>query len=211
MGIGDGGSGGDPYRNGQNTGVILAKILRIDVRGDGYRVPPDNPFAGQEGKRGEIWAYGLRNPWRFSFDRANGRLWVADVGQNQYEEVDIVQKGGNYGWNIMEGNHCFRPANNCDSSGLQPPVVEYDHSQGCSITGGYVYRGSRLPSLAGAYLYGDFCSGRIWAVWSRSDGQPINTLLQDSDIDLTTFGQDLNGELYLVGRSRGIYRLEAGR
>ena len=144
------------------------------------RVPADNPFVGRGGDaRGEIWAYGLRNPWRFSFDRETGELWAGDVGQNKFEEVDIIKRGGNYGWNVMEGSYCYLrrltvgqlldrgsadPDRNCDQEGLEPPIIDYDHAEGCSVTGGYVYRGSRLPSLYGAYVYGDFCSGKIRAL-----------------------------------------------
>ena len=172
-GIGDGGSGGDPHGHGQDPSTLLGTILRIDVSAidslGGYAVPPDNPFAGSaDGARGEVWAYGLRNPWRFSFDRLTGDLWAADVGQWEYEEIDIVRPGLNYGWNVMEGSQCFSPRAGCVRAGLELPVAEYDHDLGCSITGGYVYRGARLPSLSGAYVYGDYCSGRIWAL--RADG-----------------------------------------
>ncbi|MDD9994337.1 MAG: PQQ-dependent sugar dehydrogenase, partial [Dehalococcoidia bacterium] len=154
VGLGDGGRAGDPFGNGQDRSTLLGSILRIDVgtvgeRG-GYGIPPDNPFrAAGDGSRPEIWAYGLRNPWRFSFDLETGDLWVADVGQNQYEEVDLIEPGGNYGWNVMEGNSCFSPSTGCSTEGLVRPVVQYGREDGCSITGGYVYRGSRLPALRG--------------------------------------------------------------
>ena len=157
IGLGDGGSGGDPSGNGQNKGTLLGAILRIDVNGASsevrYRITSDNPFVGVPGARGEIWAYGLRNPWRFSFDPVTGLMWVADVGQNEWEEIDIVGKGLNYGWNIMEGNHCFSPRANCDASGLELPIAEYDHSDGCSVTGGYAYRGSDALSLGGLCIW----------------------------------------------------------
>ncbi|HWC06515.1 MAG TPA: PQQ-dependent sugar dehydrogenase, partial [Gemmatimonadota bacterium] len=164
VGLGDGGSGGDPQGNGQNRGVLLGKILRIDVdAGTPYAIPSDNPFVGQAGRRGEIWAWGLRNPWRFSFDRETGDLFVADVGQNDREEVNARSRdegGVNYGWNVMEGSECFQD-DDCDRAGLTLPVVEYDHGEGCSITGGFVYRGSALPELRGHYFFSDFCSGFV--------------------------------------------------
>src|SRR5258708_6507682 len=162
IGMGDGGSGGDPQRNGQNKNALLAKLLRIYVTDrTKYRVPSDNPFAAGGG-RGEIWAYGLRNPWRFSFDTETGALWLADVGQNAWEEIDLVARGANYGWNIMEATHCYNAAR-CDQTGLTLPVVEYGHDLGCSVTGGFVDRGS-VPDLRGVYVYGDYCSGRIWGL-----------------------------------------------
>ena len=152
--LGDGGSSGDPMGSGQDTGTLLGAILRLDVSGAsadaGYAIPPDNPFLGIPGARGEIWAYGLRNPWRFSFDQATGRLWAADVGQNAYEEINVVKRGGNYGWTIMEGLHCFSPRQGCDTSGLELPVAEYGRSEGCSVTGGHVYDGGDIPGLQGA-------------------------------------------------------------
>lgn len=211
IGLGDGGSRGDPQRNGQNTGTLLGSIIRIDVSGSSadqtYRIPPDNPFVGIEGAKEEIWAYGLRNPWRFSFDLESGLLWVADVGQNEWEEIDLVERGLNYGWNIMEAEDCFSPSTGCDTSGLELPVIAYDHDDGCSVTGGYVYRGSALPSLQGAYIYGDFCSGKIWGL--RYDGQSIteHRLLVDSDLEITSFGRDLADNLYILSRNTGIYTL----
>ena len=176
VGLGDGGSRGDPGLNGQDPSTLLGTILRIDVssidRDGEYTIPSDNPFVGRGGGvRGEIWAYGLRNPWRFTFDRELGDLWAADVGQNRFEEVDIIKPGRNYGWNVMEGFHCFQPSNGCNQEGLELPVFEYGRDDGCSVTGGYVYRGSRLPSLYGAYVYGDFCTGKIWAL--RYDGTKV--------------------------------------
>jgi len=217
--LGDGGSAGDPQRNGQNRNVLLAKILRIDVNsGSPYSIPADNPFRGVSGARGEICDYGLRNPWRFSFDRANGDLYIADVGQDLWEEVDYepAHRGGkNYGWNVMEGLHCYPPNASCDRSGLTLPVVEYGHDAGCSITGGYVYRGHALPELAGTYFYGDYCTGIIRSFrvvsgvaadtkdWTSSlrtqSGGPMQ--------GLASFGLDASGELYFVLLDGDIYRL----
>ena len=204
--LGDGGSAGDPRRHGQNLGTLLGSILRIDVTaGDSapYAIPPDNPFVGRSGARGEIWAYGLRNAWRFSFDRETGDLWTGDVGQNALEEVDIVRRGGNYGWNEMEGSRCFRPA--CDPGAFEPPVAEYGRDSGCSITGGYVYRGQRLPGLRGVYLYADFCSGRIWGL--RYDGERVTEQAQlaRAEFQVPSFGEDEAGEVYILGFDGGIY------
>ncbi len=210
VGLGDGGSGGDPRGNGQDTSTLLGAILRIDVSAldetGRYAVPPDNPFAGGDGTaRGEIWAYGLRNPWRFSFDRETGDLWAADVGQNRYEEVDIIRPGRNYGWNVMEGSKCFRPTN-CDTRGLEMPVAEYGREGGCSVTGGYVYRGRRLPTLYGAYLYADFCSGKVWAL--RHDGAEVTEqmLIADTGLSISSFGEDPSGEVYVLTFEGAIHR-----
>lgn len=209
---GDGGSGGDPEGNGQNRRTLLGSILRIDVDqhpdGRNYGIPADNPFfMNNEGYREEIYAYGFRNPWRMSFDPQTGRLWVADVGQNKWEEIDIVVAGGNYGWNIMEGRHCFNPPSNCNQAGLIAPVWEYDHSQGISITGGYVYRGNALPQLAGKYIYADFGSGRIWAL-SAGEGRPAaNEELLNSSLPIASFGVDEQNELYICSFDDRIYRL----
>ena len=212
IGLGDGGSGGDPLGNGQNRATLLGSILRIDVTSldstGSYTVPADNPFVGEGGGvRGEIWAYGFRNPWRFTFDRGTGDLWVGDVGQDRFEEVDIVGPGLNYGWNVMEGAHCFQPPSGCDREGLHAPVVEYDSSKGCSVTGGYVYRGTRIPSLQGAYVYGDFCSGRVWAL--RYDGTQITEQLElvDSDLSISSFAEGPSGDLYILSFDEMIYRL----
>ena len=211
VGVGDGGGGGDPLGNGQSQDTLLGSVLRIDVTDaridDPYRVPPDNPYVGVPGARDEIWAYGLRNPWRFSFDPENGHMWLADVGQNQWEEVNVVEPGSNYGWNIMEGAHCFQPATNCDRTGLALPVAEYSHSDGCSITGGYVYRGLGTPSLSGAYVYGDFCSGKIWGFRYANGVVTEHLLLVDSDLNITSFGQDQDNNLYILDQFDGIYRL----
>jgi glucose/arabinose dehydrogenase len=212
IGLGDGGSAGDPEGNGQNLGTVLGSILRIDVSGlsapGDYEIPADNPFVGTEGARQEIWAFGLRNPWRFSFDSETGLLWTGDVGQGSWEEIDIIAKGGNYGWNIMEGLHCYSPASGCDQSGLTLPIAEYDHSQGrCSVTGGYVYRGDQIPSLQGYYIYGDYCSGDIWALAYDGNAVIDNMLLTESGLSITSFGEDLAGNLYILDREGGIYTL----
>lgn len=208
IGSGDGGSSGDPLGNAQDTASQLGKILRLDVlSGPTVVIPPGNPFGN------EVWAYGLRNPWRFSFDRQTGDLYVADVGQGTREEIDFLAAGSgtgaNFGWNIMEGSLCFLAPGLCSSAGLVLPVAEYDHSAGdCSVTGGYVYRGSN-PSLRGTYLYGDFCSGRIWGL--RSNGSAWeNRLLLDSELLISTFGEDEAGELYVADYGTGtLYRITA--
>ena len=200
--LGDGGSGGDPNGNGQNKNVLLGKMLRIDPNGgDPYAVPPSNPFAGGGG-RPEIFAYGLRNPWKFSFDRATGELWAGDVGQNKFEEVDRIVLGGNYGWNVREAKHCFN-ASTCASDGLVDPVIEYARDQGVSITGGYVYRGTRLPSLVGKLVYGDFATGHIWAVDKSADGSFVPLSLLETDHKISTFGQDDDGEIYVFDYASG--------
>ena len=210
VGLGDGGSGGDPRGHGQNLRTLLGTILRIDVSAldetGAYAVPPDNPFVGVEGARPEIWAYGLRNPWRFSFDRETGDLWTGDVGQNALEEIDIIRPGLNYGWNIMEGPSCFRNAG-CDRDELEPPVAEYGRDGGCSVTGGYVYRGERIPSLVGAYLYGDFCTGNIWAL--RHDGSQVvdQALIADTDLQISSFAEGPDGEVYILSFTGEIARL----
>jgi glucose/arabinose dehydrogenase len=213
IGMGDGGSGGDPENRAQNPGELLGKLLRIDVetgRPYTYTVPPSNPFANSLTVRREIWALGLRNPWRFAFDRQTGDLFTADVGQNAFEEVNFQPAssagGENYGWRIMEGAHCFNPSN-CSFAGLTLPVWEYDHSLGCSISGGYVYRGASFPRMQGLYIYGDFCSGRIWAL-RRDTATPQNTQLLDTTFQISTFGEDEAGELYVAAHNTGtIYKL----
>jgi glucose/arabinose dehydrogenase len=215
IGMGDGGRAGDPWGNAQNPGALLGKMLRINVTGvDTYTVPGDNPFLGRAGARPEIWALGVRNPWRFAFDRATGDLYMADVGQNQYEEVDVqpaASPGGeNYGWNVMEASHCFEPPAGCDSAGLVAPGAEYDHTQGCSITGGYVYRGTRYPQMAGVYFFGDFCSGNIWGLRQEASGEWKMVLLLKTGVSISSFGEDSTGEIYVVGYRDGIiYRLVA--
>lgn len=206
IGFGDGGAGGDPHGNGQNTGTLLGALLRIAVHPDGrYTIPPDNPFAAGGG-RPELFAWGLRNPWRWSFDRATGDLWLGDVGQDRWEEIDRVVRGGNYGWNIREGAHCY-DAEQCRTRGLIDPVAEYSHAEGCSVTGGYVYRGERLPRLQGTYIYGDYCSGRIWGLSADAPGPKAARLLLDSGRRIASFGQGHDGELYVVDHGGAIYRL----
>lgn len=210
--VGDGGSGGDPHDHGQNRSTLLGTILRIDVdnheNGKQYGIPADNPFANNgSGYREEIYAYGLRNPWRFSFDAANGRMWTSDVGQNAYEEIDIVEKGGNYGWNTMEGNHCFEPRSGCDKSGLKMPIYEYGRGEGISVTGGFVYRGPTLKDLDGKYIYADYATRRVWALEHTDLSNPVNTLLLEADFNISSFGIDQNNELYLCGFDGKIYKL----
>ena len=214
IGTGDGGSAGDPQRNGQNLNTLLGKMLRIDVESSEkpYRVPPDNPFVGRQGARPEIWAIGLRNPWRYAFDRDTSDLWIADVGQGRAEEVNLQpasSKGGeNYGWNITEGRQCYPPGSSCDQTGLTAPILEYSRTEGISVTGGYVYRGKRFPALQGIFLYGDYGTGNLWGV--RANGS--NQLLLAPKLAITAFGEDENGELYLADYSKGdIYSITAGK
>jgi len=214
--FGDGGSGGDPQNNGQSLATLLGKILRIDVESGSppYQVPPDNPFVGRQGARGEIWAYGLRNPWRFSFDKATGDLWIGDVGQNRAEEVNFQpswSRGGeNYGWRRWEGLRCFEAG--CSGAGVVAPVLEYTREQDdVSVTGGFVYRGTRWPALIGTYLYADYNSGRIWGIRVDSNGNISNRLLLASGRNISTFGEDEDGELFLADHGAGvIYRIESG-
>ena len=212
IGMGDGGSEGDPLGNGQKLDTLLGKILRIDVdhadSGKLYGIPTDNSFAGnQNGYREEIYAYGFRNPWKFSFDTKNGRLWVADVGQNTVEEIDIVEKGLNYGWNIMEGSLCYPASKTCSRTGLQLPIWEYPHPLGIAITGGYVYYGSLNPSLTGAYVYGDYGTGLIWALWVDAAQTPQNNVLLHTNLNISSFGVDQNGEIYIIDLKGKIYKI----
>lgn len=207
VGMGDGGSGGDPLGNGQNKDTLLGKILRIDVDGGPpYTVPPDNPFVNGSGAD-EIWALGMRNPWRFSFDRINGRLFAGDVGQNSYEEVDIIERAGNYGWNIMEATHCFSPSSGCNTTGLKLPINEYDHSLGEAVTGGYVYRGKQFPQLNGIYLFADFGSSRIWALTETNRSTWDRTELLQPGFNISSFGEDESGEIYVVDYGGNIHRI----
>ena len=207
IGMGDGGSGGDPQGNGQNKNALLGKLLRIDVDRDSpYGVPAGNPFVGVSGAD-EIWALGLRNPWRFSFDRANGRLFAADVGQNLYEEVDIINRAGNYGWNVMEGAHCYSPPTGCDTTGLELPINEYDHSLGNAVTGGYVYRGKQFPQLLGTYLFADYGSSRIWALTETNRGTWERSELLQPGFNISSFGEDESGEIYLVEYGGSVHRI----
>ena len=210
IGLGDGGGSGDPGNRAQNPHELLGKILRIDVNhGDPYAIPSDNPFV-KEGGRPEIYAVGLRNPWRFSFDFHQAELWVADVGQYKWEEIDLVTRGGNYGWRVMEGFHCFNPETACTTEGLALPVMEYRHEGGrCSIIGGYVYRGRTMPALRGAYVFGDYCSGEVF-VFRQSDEGGKNsspTVLLKTGFRVSSFGQDEEGEVYVLDHGGGIYRL----
>jgi glucose/arabinose dehydrogenase len=212
IGLGDGGGAGDPLGNAQNRSALLGKILRIDVNAASgslnYSIPRDNPFVGNNrGFREEIYAYGLRNPWRFSFDPTTGRLWVGDVGQNRIEEIDIVKSGGNYGWNVMEGSLCYSPPSGCNQTGLNLPIWEYNHTVGYAVTGGFVYRGSTFRDLAGAYVYGDYGSGKIWAL--RYDGMnSTNSELAATGVHITSFGLDHKGELYLCASDGNVYSLQ---
>lgn len=205
---GDGGSAGDPQNNGQNKGSLLGKLLRIDVNkaanGLPYSIPEDNPFVKESTTRPEIFAYGLRNPWRFSFDKQTGRIWVGDVGQNALEEIDIVEKGGNYGWRVKEAGECYDPKNNCIEKGMTDPVFQYSHTSGdISVTGGYVYRGKKLPELQGKYIYADYASGRVWAL-AYENGKPAqNTLLFKLSGTISAFGEDEQQEIYLCAYSDG--------
>ena len=204
IGMGDGGSAGDPEENGQNLDALLGKMLRIDVdAGDPYAIPDDNPFADGGGAP-EIWAYGLRNPWRFSFDEPSGTLWIGDVGQDQLEEIDRVpadRPGLNYGWNLMEGSRCYQGS--CDASGKVLPVTEYDHDDGCSITGGFVYRGDEFPDMRGGYFFSDYCSGTIWAIDANANGPVKPDVLLESGGSISSFGVDEDGELYVTDISSG--------
>ncbi len=201
LGLGDGGLAGDPQKNGQNTQSLLGKILRIDVNnGDPYVIPADNPFGN------EVWAYGLRNPWRFSFDRLTGDLYIGDVGQNQYEEISFLAAGSpggaNFGWSVMEGGHGY---DGILQDGMLLPAAEYSHDFGCSVTGGYVYRGS-MPEWNGVYLYGDYCTGYVWGL-ILVDGQWQSKILFETDLRITSFGEDEAGELYLVSDTGAVYTL----
>jgi len=214
LGTGDGGSAFDPGDVAQDGNSLLGKLIRLDVDpGHGtYTVPRDNPFVGDDGVRDEIWALGLRNPWRIAFDRATGDLYIADVGQNEFEEVNFQSAastgGENYGWDIMEASACTG-GNACDTSGLTLPVAEYSHQSGCSVTGGEVYRGSAYPALRGMYLFADFCSGTLWGL-RQEGGQWNMSVLAETGYSITTFGQGEDGSLYLANRSSGIYLLSDG-
>jgi hypothetical protein len=224
MSMGDGGSGGDPDNNAQNLHTMLGKLLRLDVHstpaaGQKYVIPPTNPFYGSSDSsvKKEIWAYGLRNPWRFSFDRSTGDLYIGDVGQDVEEEVDFQSHsssgGQNYGWHILEGNLCYTPSTNCVApSGYVPPVATYDHgtshSYGCSITGGYVYRGTQFPALQGVYFYGDFCSGKLLGLVKNQNSTWTHSLIVSTNYSITSFGEDEQGELYVADFDAGkIYQL----
>lgn len=224
VGLGDEGGGGDTYQNAQKLSRPFGKIFRLDVdreeSGKAYAIPQDNPFVGRSDALPEIWAYGLRNPWRFSFDRGapdgtgKGQLYVGDVGDSSFEEIDRVKvgkKGKNFGWSRMEGSHCLPQNIDCDRTGLKLPIHDYDRSEGdTSVTGGYVYRGSASPGLVGAYVFGDFISGRIWKLVKGVDRTWTRTLLTDSDKGVSSFGEDQAGELYVADLRGGmVYRLAA--
>ncbi len=211
IGLGDGGGSGDPEGNGQRLDTLLGKLLRIDVTapppdGRPYAIPTGNPFASGGGAP-EIWAIGLRNPWRFSFDRLTGELWIGDVGQNRYEEIDRTPAGAappvNYGWNRMEANHCFQPASGCDRTGLALPIAEYGHDAGCAVTGGHVARGDAAGSSAGVYLFGDFCSGRIWGLDANGPDRQEPVLLLESGRSISSFGEDEAGRILFTDLARG--------
>jgi len=210
--FGDGGSAGDPQGNGQDLSTLLGSLIRIDINSQSnnlnYGIPPDNPFIAPLAARDEIYAYGLRNMWRFSWDFETGLLWGADVGQYEWEEIDIIYPGLNYGWNIMEGNHCYPAGTNCNTDGFEPPIWEYElYVDGvCSITGGYVYRGSDLYGLIGEYIYGDWCTGDIWSLSYSEDNNHINRHLLTTGINITTFGLDQYNELLFCG-NQYIYKL----
>ena len=238
--IGDGGKAGDPLNAGQDLSSLFGKIIRIDIEQKPYGIPKSNPFFGQKGKREEIWAWGLRNVWRFSFDKQTGDKYLADVGQNKWEEVNFEpasSKGGlNYGWRIMEANHCYDPKENCPTDGLIKPIIEYPNDanhpafafriieelsfsetdvEGCSVTGGYVYRGQKIKSMQGQYIFGDYCSGNIWTL-KVVNGKAINFKNRTEEINIgggefttyiSSFGQDSDGEIYIIDYNGGIYKL----
>jgi glucose/arabinose dehydrogenase len=209
--MGDGGSGGDPQNRAQNLGSLLGKILRINVNsGSPYSSPSTNPFVNRSGARDEIWHYGLRNPWRFSFDRSTRAMFLGDVGQNTWEEVDVTRSSGrNFGWRPMEGSHCY--ISGCSPSGKVLPIAEYSHSFGCSVTGGYVYRGRSYSSLRGAYFYGDYCSGRIWALDAAAALRGTSRVRQvmDSALSISSFGENEAGEMFVCDHGGAVYRLRA--
>ncbi len=218
VGMGDGGGPLDPENRAQDLSSLHGKLLRIDVNGtsppSGYRIPADNPFVGRTGAD-EIWSFGFRNPWRWSFDRLTGDLWIGDVGQEEREEInrsingpDPAGRGVNFGWSVMEGKLCFKPQSGCDRTAKQMPIAEYSHAAGCSVTGGYVYRGSAYPVLAGGYFFGDFCSGRIWSISAEASLPASRVLLRDTDFMISSFGEDAAGELYLTDRRNGsVFKL----
>jgi len=210
--IGDGGAYVQVTNRAQDLSLLLGKLLRIDVdHTTGYSIPSDNPFVGVPGARQEIWSYGLRNPWRYSFDRVTGELYLADVGQDSWEEVDALTlnaaKHANFGWPIVEGSHCFPPGASCSTSSFVLPSIEYSHSLGCSVTGGYRYRGSRWPQWAGLYFYGDWCSGLLWIASQQIDGSWTTSTTQNTGKSIVSFGEDDDGELYLVDYAGAVYRM----
>jgi glucose/arabinose dehydrogenase len=212
IGLGDGGAGGDPHGNGQNLQTLLGSILRIDVDhqdpGLKYAIPKDNPFAGRKDARGEIWAYGIRNAWRVTFDRQTGACWTGDVGQDTWEEIDVIRRGGNYGWNLREGLHSFGPNGSGPRSDLIEPIWEYHHDVGKSITGGHVYRGKQVPELEGAYLYADFVTGQIWALWYDVEQEQVlaNREIIPRGLPVMSFGEDDAGEVYFTTQEGGVHK-----
>ena len=208
LAVGDGGAANDPHNYGQDLGSLLATVLRIDVSGAegdlAYRIPADNPFVGDPEARDEIWAYGLRNIWRMSFDPETGKLWAGDVGQNRWEEIDVVERGGNYGWNIREGAHAFRRAREGDATDLIDPVAEYRHRQGLSVTGGHVYRGSEFPSLVGVYIYADYSFGTVWGMREVEDGySDSKVILKKNGSLISSFGENNDREIYVTTFQNG--------
>jgi glucose/arabinose dehydrogenase len=213
IGMGDGGSAGDPGNRAQSASYLLGKILRIDVNGTSagkqYAIPPSNPYAGATAGLDEIWARGLRNPWRFSFDSRTGDLWIGDVGQDRYEEIDRATaasgrgRGLNYGWRVIEGNACYNPSSGCSGSGKTPPIAVYSHSLGCSVTGGYVYRGLAYRGLVGGYLFGDYCSGRVWALRAHGSSPQKPVLMADTSLSISSFGEGQDGTLYVTDIGSG--------
>jgi glucose/arabinose dehydrogenase len=220
IGMGDGGSSGDPGNRAQNKDSLLGKMLRINVNGStstrNYLIPSSNPYVGAPG-RNEIWQRGLRNPWRFSFDRSTGDLWIGDVGQARYEEIDRAKRtstgpgrGVNWGWRVMEGFHCYKPTSGCNKDGKRLPLLEYSHGSNgrCSVTGGYVYRGTAIPALAGWYVFADYCSGEIWAVASGASSPATKVKLADTDLAISSFGETAGGELLVVSLGGSVYRID---
>ncbi len=221
IGTGDGGGAGDPGNRARSLKSLLGKMLRIDVNGTtrkhAYKTPRSNPYVGRAG-RNEIWSRGLRNPWGWSFDRVNGDLWIGDVGQDRIEEIDRAPvnakstsrgRGVDFGWPVMEGRKCYRPAHGCNTSGKRDPITQYTHSNGCSVTGGYAYRGSAVPALAGRYVFADWCSGTIWTI-SRTAAKPATkSVLASTSLHITSFGEDASGELYVLdGQGGTLYRID---
>jgi glucose/arabinose dehydrogenase len=217
IGMGDGGSGGDPGNRAQDKDKLLGKMLRIDVNGTSgnknYRIPKSNPYVGKPG-RNEIWLRGLRNPWRWSFDRATNRLWIGDVGEGRYEEVDRLspsEKGDNLGWRRIEGYKCFNPSSGCGKQGKEKPVLAYAHRNGrCAVTGGFVYRGADIPALRGWYLFVDYCSGEIWTVAAGAGTHADKILLRNTSANISSFGENPGGELFVVDLGGTIYRIDQG-
>jgi glucose/arabinose dehydrogenase len=221
IGTGDGGGTGDPDNSAQNKDSLLGKMLRIDVNGrtgsKAYGIPAGNPYVGAPGAN-EIWQIGLRNPWRFSFDRTTEDLWIGDVGQMNWEEVDVARdtasgpgRGIHWGWRTLEGTHCYNPSSGCSTAGKTAPQLEYQHNNGrCSITGGYVYRGSAIPALVGGYVFADFCSGEIWVTDASAPAPSARYTLLDTSLSIASFGETSSGELYVVNRGGSVYQIVQG-